>query len=75
MAFRFRREGQFVKNRLHLDQSGFRPFMDELKWEVLEWHYNFYMAPQILKTLLKHQRGNCLVVESLRCPLIFAMGI
>ncbi|KAL8453754.1 hypothetical protein Emed_000695 [Eimeria media] len=57
MAFRFRREGQFVKNRVHLDRSGFKPFMQELKWEVFEWHYQRHMGPLAVKALMAYQQG------------------
>ncbi|XP_026194456.1 uncharacterized protein LOC113147590 [Cyclospora cayetanensis] len=58
MAFRFRREGQYVKSRVHLDRSGFKPFMKELKWEIFEWHYKRHMGPLAVRALMQHQQGS-----------------
>ncbi|KAF8820682.1 hypothetical protein IE077_002924 [Cardiosporidium cionae] len=51
MAYRFFREGQFVKCRKHFDRSGMRPWIDEFQWEVTNWHYKYWMGPQIQKIL------------------------
>ncbi|EPR57007.1 hypothetical protein TGPRC2_264730 [Toxoplasma gondii TgCatPRC2] len=58
MAFRYRREGQFTKFRVHFDRSGFRPYIDELKWEIMDWHYKRAMGPQMKKTLMSYQEGS-----------------
>lgn len=57
MAFRYRREGQFTKFRVHFDRSGFRPYIDELKWEIMDWHYQRALGPQMKKSLMSYQAG------------------
>lgn len=47
-----------MKHRMHFDRSGMRPWIDEFKWEVMAWHYNFWMGPEAKKTLLKFQQGS-----------------
>lgn len=57
MAFRYRREGQFTKFRVHFDRSGFRPYIDELKWEIMDWHYQRALGPRMKKSLMSYQAG------------------
>ena len=46
MAFRFRREGDFVKHRSKLKNSGMQPWVQDFRYRVVDWHYQFYMRDQ-----------------------------
>ncbi|CEM09727.1 unnamed protein product [Vitrella brassicaformis CCMP3155] len=58
MAFRYRREGLYTKSRCHLDQTGMRPYVDEFRWRVTDWHYRFWMGPTAHRALRKYQGGS-----------------
>ena len=61
MAFRFKREGQYIKHRVHWERSGMRTWIDEFKWEVMAWHYKFWMGPQAKTSLLQNQEGKVFI--------------
>ncbi len=44
MAFRFRREGDFVKHRKKMTNSGMQPWVNDFKYRVIDWHYQLYMG-------------------------------
>ena len=57
MAFRYRREGQRMKTRMHLEDSSFKPLMKELKYDIFNFYYNQHMGPLAAKAIAKHQEG------------------
>jgi len=57
VAFRFKREGSFVKRRIHLDESGMRPWNEDFKFRVQNYQYRYWMMPQAHKALLSYQDG------------------
>ncbi|KAF4725171.1 hypothetical protein FOZ62_002789 [Perkinsus olseni] len=56
MAFRFRREGDRIKHRMHEERMGMRPWIRDFKWRVFGWHYEFYMGNKARQALLKDQK-------------------
>ena len=56
MAHRFHREGDFIKHRARAEFMGIRPFMEDLKWRAVDWHYQFYMRDKARKAILSRQR-------------------
>eukprot|EP00386_Alphamonas_edax_P012673 GDKI01039450.1.p1 GENE.GDKI01039450.1~~GDKI01039450.1.p1 ORF type:complete len:148 (-),score=36.75 GDKI01039450.1:270-713(-) len=58
MAFRFKREGDFVKNYVHWERTGIRPWMDDFKWRATEWHYKFAMGPVARNALKSNQEAS-----------------
>ncbi|CAD7975100.1 unnamed protein product [Amoebophrya sp. A25] len=46
MAFRFRREGNYVKHRIHMDRMGMQPWLEDFKWRVTDFQYHWYMGPK-----------------------------
>lgn len=55
MAFRFRKEGNWIKRRTHWTQMGMQPWLEDFKYRVTDFHYQFYMGPQARKALLSRQ--------------------
>jgi hypothetical protein len=51
MAFRFRREGDFVKHRIHMERMGMQPWLEDFKWRAVNWHYELYMQPKARQAL------------------------
>ena len=56
MAFRFRREGDRIKHRVHMERMGMSPWIEDFKWRVIDWHYQFYMGPKARNAILSNQR-------------------
>eukprot|EP00927_Polykrikos_kofoidii_P072615 TRINITY_DN68716_c0_g1_i1.p1 TRINITY_DN68716_c0_g1~~TRINITY_DN68716_c0_g1_i1.p1 ORF type:complete len:176 (+),score=19.74 TRINITY_DN68716_c0_g1_i1:70-597(+) len=57
MAFRFRREGDRIKHRMHFERTGIQPWVEDFKWRVVDWHYNYYMGPKARNAILSNQKG------------------
>eukprot|EP00929_Paragymnodinium_shiwhaense_P123553 TRINITY_DN97553_c0_g1_i1.p2 TRINITY_DN97553_c0_g1~~TRINITY_DN97553_c0_g1_i1.p2 ORF type:complete len:176 (-),score=29.80 TRINITY_DN97553_c0_g1_i1:107-634(-) len=55
MAFRFRREGDHLKHKMHLERTGMQPWVEDFKWRVMDWHYNYYMGPKARNAILSNQ--------------------
>jgi hypothetical protein len=55
MAFRFRREGDFVKHRKKMTNSGMQPWVNDFKYRVVDWHYQFYMRGQARRAIMSNQ--------------------
>ena len=55
MAFRFRREGDFVKHRKKMTNSGMMPWVNDFKYRVVDWHYQFYMRGQARRAINSNQ--------------------
>jgi len=36
---------------------GIRPFMEDLKWRAVNWHYDFYLRDKAKKAILSNQRA------------------
>jgi hypothetical protein len=49
--YRFRREGDFIKHRARAEFMGIQPFMADLKWRAVNWHYSFYMKQKASQAL------------------------
>mmetsp|Transcript_36564 Transcript_36564/g.67005 ORF Transcript_36564/g.67005 Transcript_36564/m.67005 type:complete len:178 (-) Transcript_36564:84-617(-) len=56
MAFRFRREGDYIKHRMHLERSGMRPWIEDFKWRAVDWHYQYYMGPKARNAILSQHK-------------------
>mmetsp|Transcript_66866 Transcript_66866/g.160073 ORF Transcript_66866/g.160073 Transcript_66866/m.160073 type:complete len:178 (-) Transcript_66866:20-553(-) len=56
MAFRFRREGDLIKHRMHLERTGMQPWIEDFKWRVVDWHYQFYMGPKARSAILSQHK-------------------
>mmetsp|Transcript_39529 Transcript_39529/g.73695 ORF Transcript_39529/g.73695 Transcript_39529/m.73695 type:complete len:178 (-) Transcript_39529:86-619(-) len=56
MAFRFRREGDFIKHRVHMERMGISPWIEDFKWRVIDWHYQYYMGPKARNAVMSNQR-------------------
>jgi hypothetical protein len=57
MAFRFRREGDFVKHRKRMSNMGMQPWVNDFKYRVIGWHYDFYMKDQSRRAINSNQHG------------------
>eukprot|EP00928_Gymnodinium_smaydae_P048162 TRINITY_DN32193_c0_g1_i1.p2 TRINITY_DN32193_c0_g1~~TRINITY_DN32193_c0_g1_i1.p2 ORF type:complete len:175 (+),score=23.22 TRINITY_DN32193_c0_g1_i1:139-663(+) len=57
MAFRFRREGDHIKHRVHMERMGMQPWIEDFKWRAVSWHYNFYMGPKARNAVLSNQKA------------------
>mmetsp|Transcript_39145 Transcript_39145/g.77507 ORF Transcript_39145/g.77507 Transcript_39145/m.77507 type:complete len:178 (-) Transcript_39145:75-608(-) len=57
MAFRFRREGDRIKHKVHHERMGMQPFIEDFKWRVMDWHYNFYMGPKARTAIMSNQKS------------------
>mmetsp|Transcript_13599 Transcript_13599/g.23690 ORF Transcript_13599/g.23690 Transcript_13599/m.23690 type:complete len:178 (-) Transcript_13599:69-602(-) len=57
MAFRFRREGDRIKHKVHVERMGIQPWIEDFKWRVVDWHYNFYMGPRARSAIMSNQRA------------------
>jgi hypothetical protein len=57
MAFRFRREGDRIKHRVHVERMGIQPWIQDFRWRVVDWHYQYYMGPKARTAILSDQRG------------------
>lgn len=55
MAFRFRREGDYVKHRVKMANSGMKPWVNDFKYRVVDWHYQFYMRDQARRAINSNQ--------------------
>lgn len=55
MAFRFRREGDYVKHRTKLKNSGMQPWVQDFKYRVVDWHYQFYMRNMARRAIASDQ--------------------
>eukprot|EP00811_Abedinium_folium_P010305 NODE_19531_length_839_cov_4.617978.p2 GENE.NODE_19531_length_839_cov_4.617978~~NODE_19531_length_839_cov_4.617978.p2 ORF type:complete len:178 (-),score=60.92 NODE_19531_length_839_cov_4.617978:223-756(-) len=55
MAFRFRREGDRIKHRVHIERMGMQPWIEDFKWRVVDFHYNFYMGPKARSAIMSNQ--------------------
>ena len=55
MAFRFRREGDFVKHRKRMSNMGMQPWVNDFKYRVIGWHYDFYMRDQSRRAINSNQ--------------------
>ena len=55
MAFRFRREGDFVKHRKKMTNSGMQPWVNDFKYRVVDWHYQLYMGGQARRAVNSNQ--------------------
>jgi hypothetical protein len=55
MAFRFRREGDYVKHRVKMSNSGMQPWVNDFKYRVVDWHYQFYMRDQARRAINSNQ--------------------
>jgi hypothetical protein len=55
MAFRFRREGDFVKHRKKMTSSGMAPWVNDFKYRVIQWHSDFYMKDQARRAINTNQ--------------------
>mmetsp|Transcript_16520 Transcript_16520/g.25041 ORF Transcript_16520/g.25041 Transcript_16520/m.25041 type:complete len:177 (+) Transcript_16520:136-666(+) len=55
MAFRFRREGDRIKHFAHLERMGMQPFIEDLKYRMVDWHYNYYMGPKARSAIMSNQ--------------------
>mmetsp|Transcript_29150 Transcript_29150/g.67092 ORF Transcript_29150/g.67092 Transcript_29150/m.67092 type:complete len:178 (-) Transcript_29150:26-559(-) len=56
MAFRFRREGDRIKHRIHLERSGMQPWIEDFKWRAVDFHYQFYMGPKARNAILSQHK-------------------
>lgn len=63
MAFRFRREGDFVKHRKKMSNSGMTPWVHDFKHRVMAFHYDGYMREQARRTILEDQ-SNCATTQT-----------
>mmetsp|Transcript_28722 Transcript_28722/g.81151 ORF Transcript_28722/g.81151 Transcript_28722/m.81151 type:complete len:178 (-) Transcript_28722:65-598(-) len=57
MAFRFKREGDFIKHRVHMERMGMQPWIDDFKWRATDWHYSFYMGPKARTAIMSNQKS------------------
>lgn len=57
MAYRFMRHGLYTR-RTKFNKNGFRPIIDDLMWDITDWHYKHYMRRVVRNTILSHQKGN-----------------
>ncbi|EKX73006.1 conserved hypothetical protein [Theileria equi strain WA] len=55
MAYRYMRHGLYTR-RKKLTENGFRPFVDDLMWNITDWHYKYYMNKVARASLLTKQR-------------------
>mmetsp|Transcript_3168 Transcript_3168/g.5150 ORF Transcript_3168/g.5150 Transcript_3168/m.5150 type:complete len:178 (-) Transcript_3168:62-595(-) len=55
MAFRFRREGDRIKHKIHLERMGIQPWIEGFKWRAVDWHYNYYMGPKARSAIMSRQ--------------------
>ncbi|CAJ1327232.1 unnamed protein product [Effrenium voratum] len=56
MAFRFRREGDRIKHKVHMERMGMSPWIEDFKWRAIDWHYQFYMGPKARNAVMSNQR-------------------
>mmetsp|Transcript_68754 Transcript_68754/g.182643 ORF Transcript_68754/g.182643 Transcript_68754/m.182643 type:complete len:178 (+) Transcript_68754:143-676(+) len=56
MAFRFKREGDRIKHRVHMERMGMQPWIEDFKWRAVDWHYQFYMGPKARGAIMANQR-------------------
>mmetsp|Transcript_16011 Transcript_16011/g.42282 ORF Transcript_16011/g.42282 Transcript_16011/m.42282 type:complete len:174 (+) Transcript_16011:1434-1955(+) len=57
MAFRFRREGDRIKHKVHMERMGMQPWIEDFKWRAVDWHYNYYMGPKARNAIMSNQRA------------------
>jgi hypothetical protein len=57
MAFIFRREGDRIKHRVHVERMGMQPWVEDFKYRVVDWHYSYYMGPKARTAILSNQRA------------------
>merc|ERR1712167_396147 len=56
MAFRFKREGDYIKRCVHMERMGMQPWIEDFKWRVMDWHYGFYLGPKARNAILSNQK-------------------
>mmetsp|Transcript_81272 Transcript_81272/g.143352 ORF Transcript_81272/g.143352 Transcript_81272/m.143352 type:complete len:190 (-) Transcript_81272:85-654(-) len=56
MAFRFRREGDRIKHKIHMERMGMSPWIEDFKWRAIDWHYQYYMGPKARSAIMSNQR-------------------
>jgi hypothetical protein len=58
MAFRFRREGDYIKHRTRMSNMGMQPWVNDFKHRVIGWHYDFYMKDQSRRAIVGDQHSS-----------------
>ncbi len=48
---RVAREGDRIKHRARMEFMGIQPFIADLKWRAVNWHYSFYMRQKAASAL------------------------
>mmetsp|Transcript_76330 Transcript_76330/g.220565 ORF Transcript_76330/g.220565 Transcript_76330/m.220565 type:complete len:180 (+) Transcript_76330:122-661(+) len=66
MAFIFRREGDHIKHRIHMERMGIQPWIEDFKYRVVGWHYNYYMGPKARSAVMSNQAQARKMEESMR---------
>eukprot|EP00440_Ansanella_granifera_P008029 gb/GFBE01008690.1/.p1 GENE.gb/GFBE01008690.1/~~gb/GFBE01008690.1/.p1 ORF type:complete len:178 (+),score=31.15 gb/GFBE01008690.1/:1-534(+) len=57
MAFIFRREGDRIKHKIHMERMGMSPWIEDFKWRAVDWHYQYYMGPKARSAIMSNQRN------------------
>eukprot|EP00930_Biecheleria_cincta_P043647 TRINITY_DN29957_c0_g1_i1.p1 TRINITY_DN29957_c0_g1~~TRINITY_DN29957_c0_g1_i1.p1 ORF type:complete len:178 (+),score=20.11 TRINITY_DN29957_c0_g1_i1:35-568(+) len=57
MAFIFRREGDRIKHKIHMERMGMSPWIEDFKWRAIDWHYQYYMGPKARGAIMSNQRN------------------